>query len=657
MSRLNLYQIFHLNLIYSSIPADDRAQVIARCYWPLLEVAETMQIPLGIELSGVTLEIINELDPAWVQKFKHLLAARKVELLGSGYAQIIGPLVPAAVNDWNQKLGLATYVKLLGVRPTLAWINEQAFSADMIKHYLAHGYQALVMEWNNPARFHPTWPGEWRYHPQVAVDGARNKIALIWNNSIWFQKFQRYAQGEDILNEYVDFLSHHVGDTERHCALYGSDAEIFDYRPGRYGTEMGIDDGDWPRIKLLFHRLKEDSRFSLILPSQVMGKNDRTVCGNPIMLDSAEEPIPVKKQEKYNICRWAVTGRNSPEINARCFRLHDILLERQISDPAAWRQLCFFWSSDFRTHIEEKRWQIFLTELAEFEKRWISDVKYAEQSITFGALNDRFRVTRQNAKLIVESTGLKIQLNCRKGLAIDALTFKAVDERPLIGTLPHGYYEDISYGADFFSGHTTMEIPGRPKMADLASIDPTVEVVVIGDERSIVISGQITTPIGKISKKIILFADRPRVKIIFSFDFFSLPPLSLRTGITTLLPTAFARSSLYYETTNGGSEPRRFNIGNTEIDHGRSISAIVSAAHCLGATDGKITVGDKDKAIIIETDKAAVYSAPMIKLQAVDDSYFFRVLFSLREIDETCRQTENFQKAVQFTISAVKSVI
>ncbi len=37
---LQLFALFHLNLAFSSIEEEQRAEVIARCYWPLLRLAE-----------------------------------------------------------------------------------------------------------------------------------------------------------------------------------------------------------------------------------------------------------------------------------------------------------------------------------------------------------------------------------------------------------------------------------------------------------------------------------------------------------------------------------------------------------------------------------------------------------------------------------------
>ncbi len=62
---LNLFALFHLNLAFSSIEEDQRGEVIQRCYWPLLKLAEKHG-PIGMEATGFTLEEIAARDPAWI---------------------------------------------------------------------------------------------------------------------------------------------------------------------------------------------------------------------------------------------------------------------------------------------------------------------------------------------------------------------------------------------------------------------------------------------------------------------------------------------------------------------------------------------------------------------------------------------------------------
>jgi len=70
---LHLFALFHLNLAFSSIEEDARGEVIRRCYWPLLELAKSHG-PIGIELTGYTLEEIEARDPAWCREAKRLVA-------------------------------------------------------------------------------------------------------------------------------------------------------------------------------------------------------------------------------------------------------------------------------------------------------------------------------------------------------------------------------------------------------------------------------------------------------------------------------------------------------------------------------------------------------------------------------------------------------
>ena len=77
MTMLKLYCVFHLNLMYSSIEIEDRAKVIEKCYWSLLELVDSFGIPTGIELSGYTLEQIDKTEPEWIGKLCQLLKERK----------------------------------------------------------------------------------------------------------------------------------------------------------------------------------------------------------------------------------------------------------------------------------------------------------------------------------------------------------------------------------------------------------------------------------------------------------------------------------------------------------------------------------------------------------------------------------------------------
>ena len=96
MAPLSVFAFFHLNLAFSSIEEARRDGVIANCYWPLLRVAQRVG-PLGVEVSGYRLEEIAARDPAWIEAARDAIASGRIELIGCGYSQMIGPLVPARV--------------------------------------------------------------------------------------------------------------------------------------------------------------------------------------------------------------------------------------------------------------------------------------------------------------------------------------------------------------------------------------------------------------------------------------------------------------------------------------------------------------------------------------------------------------------------------
>jgi predicted glycosyl hydrolase (DUF1957 family) len=128
---MQLYLMFHLNLAYSSVEEEEWPEVIRKCYWPLLRLTRNLDIPLGIEASGYTLETAAAIDPGWIEEFRRLTRHGPAEFIGSGYAQIIGPLVPSEVNRINLALGNQIYERFLGFRPQIALVNEQAYSAGL----------------------------------------------------------------------------------------------------------------------------------------------------------------------------------------------------------------------------------------------------------------------------------------------------------------------------------------------------------------------------------------------------------------------------------------------------------------------------------------------------------------------------------------------
>jgi len=668
-SPLQLYAVFHLNLAYSAVEEEQRSEVLERCYWPLLQMAGELNLPLGIEASGYTLETVQALDPAWVAALRRLTTQGPCEFIGSGYAQIIGPLVPAQVNAMNLQLGREVYEQLLGCRPRIALVNEQAYAAGLVQHYLEAGYRALIMEWNNPAHYHPEWDRGWLYAPQWAGGVNGEAIPVIWNHAIAFQKFQRFAHCELELPEYLDYLAGHLlstaGDNGRSIpgalSLYGNDVEIFDFRPGRYHTEpknQGRE--EWQRLGLLFRTLREDPRFHLVPPSRVLALLDGPQAPG-LHLESPEQPIPVKKQRKYNITRWAVTGRDDLGINTACWRFYRALQGRTQAPADAWRTLCYLWSSDFRTHITARRWAGYQKQIRRFQRQlqvMPGNSPLAPRSLTADPgpeakpppfrpaplASPRGRRRRPNAMvqrrglyLDLETEAVKIRLNCRRGLALEALSFPGQFSAPLLGTLPHGYYEAISLGADFYSGHTIVEIPAHRRVTDLNPCEPRWRVLHTPAGRVVQVQAGIATELGLVKKRWEIHASRPRLDLHLSFSWPELPLATWRTGVLTLIPNSWSRESLFYQTHNGGCGLETFPLAGRHVDHTAAVSALISASHGVGGTEGVLLLGDGERRLRVGFDQAQAAVLPMLTYQETGEQFFCRLLFSLGELDETRR--------------------
>src|ERR1700748_2255823 len=144
-SGLRVFAFFHLNLAFSSTEEERRDAVIAHCYWPLLRLAERCG-PIGMEISGYTLEEIAHRDPEWIGRARSLIAQGRIELIGSGYSQMIGPLVSARGTTENLRLGGEVYERLLDVRPRVALVNEQAYAAGLVGLYRDADYDAILMD-------------------------------------------------------------------------------------------------------------------------------------------------------------------------------------------------------------------------------------------------------------------------------------------------------------------------------------------------------------------------------------------------------------------------------------------------------------------------------------------------------------------------------
>jgi len=641
-SRPRLWTVFHLNLMFSSIEESLRAEVIERCYRPLLAMVRDLQIPVGIELSGFTLEEIHRLAPDWIAALRALIDSGLCELIGSGYAQIAGPLVPQAVNVANQVQGMQCYTEHLGQRPTIALVNEQAFSIGLVPAYAEAGYTGLILDWENTVAQHPDWPLDIGRRPRTLTGTDLPPMAVLWSRSIAFQKVQRYIHGEIELDELMTWVDEHALGPGDVFPLYTNDAEVFGYRPGRFQTEAPVVGDEWKRWRDLFQALRNQGRYALTGPSGALVEvlAEPTVPIAPLAdLTSAATPVTVKKQWKYTLLRWSVAGRNSAVINAACHRAARAMSDTPPEDRS-WRPLLHAWSSDFRTHITQRRWDAYCAALPSLAPDLMDpDPIDLPSSATDAADSDGCAKT-ERVIVLRATTGERVDVNPRRGLAIQAVRPGSLD-KTVCGSIPHGWYTDIQLAADWYTGHVVLEPPGTAKIADL---NPARLL----RRTSTLLEGEIPTQLGPVRKRITLHGGGIVLRTELHWP--EIPAGSLRLGHVTLWPEAFDPDTLAYATTNGGSA-EFFDASKGAIDHTQPVSASVSARSAIGVTDGWLAIGDSSHHLLLTFDPGLCATpVAMIKVLRPGRQWFGRVAFSLQEVDDTLKAPRQHDAPLVFCL-------
>jgi len=650
MTKLFLTTCFHGNLGYSSIPKSRIKEVIDKCYWPIVSLVDQLDIKLGFEFPAQTLEYIQEEDDKLIEKLKELWRKKKIEIVGSGYVQSIFPLIPADVNIKNLEIGNKIYKEILGQHPIVALVNEQCFSVGLISLYKIVGYKAVIVDWPNAYKYN-NLPKDYVYRSFI-LKGLDTNILAIWNDSIIFQKFQRYVYGDMTIKEYLkEILSNYHKNEDRTFMIYGNDMEVFNFRSRdpKILHSGGIKADEIAKIKDVFKALKENPRTEFILPSESL----RIKFKIKISIETAEYPIITKKQDKYNVCRWAVCGNNNWKSNTLCYKAYHLLKElnkikAKSETDVWWKKLVELWASDFRTHTEKLKYKEFSNNLIklifflqkELEKNGVKK----EKELRKKGNKKGFLLIDQDKNLI-ETEGLTLKLNLKKGGTIEELRFNEISKKPFIKLLKHGYYKDITYGVDLFSGHTII-FSNNKKITDLSMSSSTYKQ--IGNNCLAKIMGEIDGD--TFIKEYLVYSDRPQVDIHIEFDFKKkISPIVFRSFILTLNPDCFDKRSLYYKTVNGGFDYEKFFV-KKNIDQSTPVDFNITSKHCLGSTDEWLSIGDEKKELIIKTNKGETYSVPLLEFKKIKKDYLFRVYNSVCETDETTNAI-SFKGKIKFSYS------
>lgn len=630
--RPNLYSIWHLNLLYSSIEEDRRLEVIQKCFWPLLNLAKN-GYKVALEIPASSLEIALQLDPAWVKVFKELLYDKKIELVGSGYTQLISPTLPAKVNSTNIDEGFKVYKEILNIHPEVWLINEQAFSDSLISLYSEFkNIKAVIIDWCSLFGNTPELDENLVFEIQNLKSSAGKSIPVIWSHSIAFQKFQHVIHNQIDESEFFEYYDKiFTGMTKTNLnqpsfCLYGNDAEVFDFRPGRFHTEATAPSySEWSKIDKIFKDLALN--FNYIFPSELL--HDGLNKCSDININSLREPVTVKKQPKYNICRWNLTGRNTPYINS-------ILLSNAVNidqmDSSKKRELCYLFSSDFRTHITEKRWTAFFQSILDIDHR-----KH------LAIINeDNLTSTQKN---YLENDLLYLQLNSKKGGSVERVGLKNLPY--LFGRVKHGFFSRMDICADWFSSNLVFQEFGRPQATDLSLATILSNS---SEKNTLVVKSNFLN--GSVDK---LFSLHENSFILdYQLNIPKVPIGCFRFSFITFNPEEICPTSFKIETHCGGYDMTTFSLPNYDFSHGENPTNIVSSNNIFPMTENFCNVYTKNYILKIEILESCLIPMAMIKHKIAREGRLLRLFFSLSEVDETRKCDWSFSNVVikfKFTLT------
>lgn len=628
---VDVYTIFHANLNFSLIDESEYLNVIENCYWPLLKILEKNgRLKFALELSGNTLSKVKQLDPKLIKALKRFIKKKRFQIIASGWEQVIGPLVPYQVTLNNLRLGQKTYKEILGVQPHIAYVNEQTFSDGLIDLYKEVGYKAIVTDWDNLP--HESKQITTPYQPVLLESQTETKFPCIFISSVAMQQFRKVIFGETSENQYMKFLRETVKkDSLKFFPLYGDDLEIYDFKPNSLNFSLEKKGGrNFNSIQNLFSKLIKN-KFGFILPDNVLDSVDKD---KTIKLTDAEMTIRTKKQEKYNVTRWAVCGRSNSKINTLCFHIFKRLEEAKKipknKREKLYKELVSLWASDFRSHTTENK-------LLDLQKRlgWL--LKETESLVATGKkvqgenLNDTPFVKVE--KFNTPSVSVKFWL--QKGGVIESLVFPKISKKPLCGTLRHGYYQTSKLSADWFTGHTIIRLKDNSTVTDLEPIEFFAPKNIKKYKVKIPIVGRSKIGNGEVVKKYYVYINEPRIDIEKHFMFYSLEPLSFRNFNLTFIPDSFDMNSLYLSTVNGGKHSETFLLKGNSINQDEAVNLKVSSHGCQGATEGWIAIGDKDKSLVVSSELSEYYNVPLVHFEEVDNTFFARISTTIVESDET----------------------
>ena len=211
------------------------------------------------------------------------------------------------------------------------------FSKSIPDILIESGYESMIMDINN--LLHEDFSKKDITNQFLSLNNK--KFNILWSDSNLFQKFQQLIYQDISFEEYKDVLLEKL--KAGPFPIYSNDAEIFDFRPGRFSAERPIArNSEWNIIRQNLRKIQQLENVDILDPSKLIKepKNYRINIDNVI---NSPIHIPVKKQPKYNLSRWSVTGINDPWINSVCYKILEKLKKLpESTQEEYWKRFVIF---------------------------------------------------------------------------------------------------------------------------------------------------------------------------------------------------------------------------------------------------------------------------------------------------------------------------
>jgi hypothetical protein len=274
-----------------------------------------------------------------------------------------------------------------------------------------------------------------------------------------------------------------------------------------------------------------------------------------------------------------------------------------------------------------------LSRLEIFHNRWSTTPVLAETKSQTSKFSDSFyKVESKGNYWTIAGLRTRVVLNAHRGLALECLTDLSTNKN-ICGTIHHGYFDDINWGADFYSGHLIYEAPGKHKVTDLVPVHPTWEQT----DGKITFSALIKTTMGLLEKRWEIDDAHKKLSLRYIFHWKELIMGSLRLGHITLFDKSFTSEELTLKVHNGGRQLESFKLGDLNIDHGEHLSFLISARQALGMTEGYAEFSDRSNSLSIQSNLQEATMAGMLLHKTINDNKLTRFSLSLKEMDDTAR--------------------